>query len=135
MNNVKPRCQNCHFLNKTYRTDRGSESNHTWSREDRDNLNVKDHYAASCWRGIWDTGIDPGLNNQLPDVLTRGRRDECFFVEYHAGMSYQAATELHRIRNDTRQLKKSYRYTQIALWLAAAGVVGNFAYNIITNLF
>ena len=135
MNNTKHCCKNCHFLNKTFRNERGAHAELNWNEEDRDNLKVEDHYTASCWRGIWNTGIDPGLNSRLPDILTENRRDECFFIEYHPGMSYQGATELHRIRNDNRQLKKSYRYTQIALWVAAAGLVANCAYYIITNIF
>ena len=76
--------------------------------------------------------IEPGLESRFPDLLTRDRRDECFFVEYRPGMSLEAAVELHRMRNDNRQLKRSFRYTQIALVIAAAGVVGNFVCNVIT---
>ncbi len=93
MSNIRHCCKNCHFLNKTFRNEGGFEGQFAWSKEDRDNLGVKDHYAASCWRGIWDTGIDPGLNSQLPDILARDRRDECFFVEHHPGMSYPQSTE------------------------------------------
>lgn len=135
MKNVKHCCNNCHFLNKSPNIDRAGEANLTWNKEDRAKLNVQDHYTASCWRGIWDTRIDQRLNSQFPVLLTRDRRDECFFIEHYPGMSYDAATELHRIRNDNRQLKKSYKYTQIALWIAVAGVVANSAYNVITDIF
>ena len=40
-------------------------------------------------------------------------------------MSFQAAYELFQIRNDNRQLKRSYRYTQIGLWIAAVSVFAN----------
>ena len=118
MNKVKHCCKNCHFLNKT-----SVQGNTTWTENERDNLQVADHYVASCWRGIWSAAIDAGLKSHLPELLTQNRRDECFFVEYHRGMEYQAATELHRVRNDNRQLRKGYRYTQIALGIAATGLV------------
>ena len=133
MDNVKHCCKNCHFLNKAYRNDRGFEGNSCWSKEERDNLVVKDHYAASCWRGIWDTGIDLGLNDRLPVILTQSRRDKCFFVEYNPGMSYPAATELHH----NRQLKRGHKYARIALGvsiasavIAVASVVANLIMNI-----
>lgn len=122
-NGVKHTRKKCHFLNKIYRNDRGAEHNFTWSLEDRNNLNLDDRYSASCWRGIWHTGISPELNRQLPNILTQNRRDECFFVEYNQGMSYQAATELHRSRNENRHLKKSYRYSRVALGIATASLL------------
>ena len=38
-------------------------------------------------------------------------------------MFFDTATELFRLRNDNRQLKKSHWYTQIGLWLAAGGLL------------
>ena len=46
-------------------------------------------------------------------------------------MSFEAASELHRLRNDNRQLKHSYRYTQIGLLIAAFGLLANVVMEII----
>lgn len=40
-------------------------------------------------------------------------------------MLFDAASELQRVRSANRELKQSYRYTQIGLWLAAAGLIAN----------
>ena len=130
-------CKNCHFLNKTAHWGEAEPHNASWSEKERENLAVDrpTFEAPNCWHGIWDTGINPNLQSQLTHVLTSNRKDECFFIEFRPGMSYQAATDLHRIRNDNRQLKTSYRYTRIALGVAAAGIVLNFVWNIVTYFF
>ena len=125
-------CKNCHFLAKEV-NDSGGIRRLAWSNQERTSLQVKDHYAANCHRGVWDTGIDPSLNSHLSNILLQDRKNQCFFIEVHEGMSYPAAIELQRIKNDNRQLRQSYKYTQIALWIAAfsatvgaAGVVANY---------
>ena len=93
-----------------------------------------DHYSAECAKGIWSTRIDPHLNSSLNDLLFQDRKDRCFFIEAHKGMSFEAASELHRLRNDNRQLKQSYRYTQIGLWIAATGVVASVIMRVLEKL-
>lgn len=116
-------CKNCHFLTKTVRDNIGDSFLFSWNIDERSKLELKEHYSASCYKGIWDTGIDPRLNSRMKDILLENRRDSCFFIEAQKGMSFQAATELHKIRSENRQLKRSYRYTQIALWLSAIGLI------------
>ena len=89
---------------------------------------------AECAKGIWSTRIDPHLNSSLKEVLFQDRRDHCFFIEANKGMSFEAASELHRLRNDNRQLKQSYRYTQIGLWIAATGVVASVIMRVLEKL-
>ena len=48
-------------------------------------------------------------------------------------MSNEGARALHKLRNDNAQLRKSYRYTQIALWIAAASLLANLIYNIVKD--
>lgn len=116
-------CKNCHFLTKTVRDNVGDSFLFSWNIDERSKLELKEHYSASCYKGIWDTGIDSRLNSRMKDILLENRRDSCFFIEAQKGMSFQAATELHKIRSENRQLKRSYRYTQIALWLSAIGLI------------
>ena len=116
-------CKNCHFLTKTGRDNIADSFLFSWNIDERSKLELEEHYSASCYKGIWDTGIDPRLNSRMKDILLENRRDSCFFIEAQKGMSFQAATELHKIRSENRQLKRSYRYTQIALWLSAIGLI------------
>ena len=110
-------CKNCHFLSK--RTAWPDHHRFSWDDKEREELEIPEHYtAAECYKGIWSTGIDPHLGSKLKEILLIDRKDDCFFIEYHQGMSFEAAIELHRIRNDNRQLKKSYRYTQLGLLIA-----------------
>ncbi len=48
---------------------------------------------------------------KLEKILDKNRKDDCFFIEYHEGMTFPTAIELHRARNENRHLKRSYRYT------------------------
>ena len=46
--------------------------------------------------GVWDTRIDPTLNDRLQEITEKDRKNQCFFVEVHDGMSFPAAIELER---------------------------------------
>ena len=127
-------CKNCHFLTKTHIDHGGGTHRFSWTKEERDNCHLPDHYSAECVKGIWSTRIDPGLKKSLNRILLENRRDDCFYVETHDGMSFEAASELHRLRNDNRQLKRSYRYTQIGLWIAALSLLANFVMAILKTL-
>ena len=127
---MKNCCKNCHFLAKESVNNAGDRYLFSWDTQERSALRVKEYYATKCAQGIWDTGIDPRLNSRLPEILQEQRRDDCFFIETHEGMSFQAARELHKIRN----MKKSYRYTQIGLWIAAIGLILNLLYSIVRDL-
>ena len=116
-------CKNCHFLTKTNRDIVGNTYRFSWNIHERSEFELEKCYSASCYKGIWDTGIDPHLNSRIKDILLENRKHSCFFIETHEGMSFQAAAELHKIRSENRQLKRSYRYTQIALWLSAIGLI------------
>ena len=115
-------CKNCHFLTKT--TDpRNGGYRFTWSKEDREKMKISEHYSAECGRGIWSTGIDPKLNTKISEILVQNRKDTCFFIEHNDGLSFSGARELHRLRSANHQLRKSYRYTQWGLWIAALGLL------------
>ena len=132
---LKKCCRNCHFLSKYHVAHSGEVYRNTWETEERSALKVADHYAAECHKGIWSEGINPAIKNELKEILLKDRADNCFFIETHEGMSYQAADELFRLRRDNIQLRKSYKYTQIALWIAALSLVANLIYTVISDFF
>ena len=111
----------------------GKKSNHSWSAHDRKNLQIKYMYSAKCAEGIWDTGVNPELKLDLEEILLKQRRDTCFFVEVQDGMLFETARKLHRIRSENRNLKKSHRYTQLGLWIAALGLFMNLVYSILRD--
>ena len=131
MGPVKKCCKFYHFLAKYLRINTGETYKFSWDAKERSNLTIKGRYAAECYKGVWSTGVDPKLNTQLTEILSKDRSGECFFIEAHEGMLFPAADELFRIRHDNRQLRISYRYTQIALGVAAVGIIANFIYQVL----
>ena len=124
-------CKNCHFLMKTSIDRGGGTHRFSWDKKERDNYHSPDHHSAECYKGIWSTRIDPRLEESLNSILLENRKDNCFYIETHDGMSFEAASELHRLRNDNRQLKRSYQYTQIGLWIAAGSLLANLLMKIL----
>ena len=92
-------CQNCHFLAKEIVNDAGTRHRWSWNQRERSELRLKEHYAAQCAQGVWDTGIDPHLNAQLPKILLKQRGDSCFFLAAQSGMSFPAAEKLIALQN------------------------------------
>ena len=133
---MKHCCKNCHFLTKDHIWPNGEERSFSWTPEERKNfrLRIEEDHRARCYRNVWNTGIDPTLQDRLKEVLLQDRKGDCFFLEEHQGMSFQAAHELFQIRNDNRQLKRSYRYTQIGLWIAAVSLVANLVVKLLEKL-
>lgn len=125
-------CRNCQFLNKRAVSIWGDVTDLSWDATDRALLQVKEHYAASCWRGVWDTGIAPELNAQLPALLTKNRSGKCFFVEWSQGMSYPGAIELHREMSTERRVRNSNRLAKIAIAIATASVLATVIFGVQT---
>ena len=130
---MKHCCKNCQFLSKWALIAFDQKRLFSWTKEEREKLGLTDSWAAECSVGIWSTGIDGDLRSRLKEVLTEDRKDRCFFIEVHEGMSNQGARALHKLRNDNAQLKKSYRYTQIGLGIAAGSILATLVYNIIRD--
>ena len=132
---MKQCCKNCHFLAKVHIWRNGEERRSSWTPEERSNFSLRHkELSAECAKGIWSTRIDPHLTAGLKEILSIPRKDDCFFLEIHEGMSFPAGSELQRLRQDNRQLKRSYRYTQIGLWIAAVGVATNVIMRIFEKL-
>ena len=113
-------CRHCHFLARcshTYPEDmldlppeEGTDPHpgwevHTWSKYDRADLSIEGNldgsWVAECWKGVRSKRINPGLKEK--ELLLQDHGADCFFIEVHEGMSFQAAEDLFRLRNDSRQ--------------------------------
>jgi len=79
---MKNNCRNCHFLIKTC-----EQHPVPWNENEREKGVIQDHHAASCYMGVWDTGIEPGLNAKLNEIINENREDSCFFIENYPGMN------------------------------------------------
>ncbi len=143
---MKQSCRNCHFLSTSYVVGASTRRERfvSWSAEERNAGHIDDLHDydmevnACCQRGIWHTGHDlntfdflgtvspvtkEDIKSILKDELDRNRKDDCFFVPHYVGMSFDGAKELHRIKYENRQLKRSYRYTLWGLIIAGIGLV------------
>lgn len=123
---MKKNCRSCHFLTKTH-----EQRPFSWNENEREGGTIKNSYAASCYMGVWDTGIDPALDKKLDEIINENREDSCFFIENRPGMNFKAAKILQKRKAANAQLKKSYRYTQWGLWIAVLALVSNVIINII----
>ncbi|MCY4653827.1 MAG: hypothetical protein OXC95_11760 [Dehalococcoidia bacterium] len=142
---MKKNCRKCHFLFFALQyPDPTGTTYEPWDQMDREYKMpmAPEVVGAGCYKGIWsESGRDrfgdapPGTDSSMHPILLRERGDSCFFVEYREGMSFDAAEDLFRLDYDNRQLKKSYRYTQWGLWVAAVGIVVSVALKIIDMLF
>jgi len=96
---------------------------------------------ACCQRGVWHTGHDIStydflgtvspvgekeIRSKIKDELDKNRKDDCFFVPYYVGMSFDGALELHRIRYETRNMKRSLNYAVKGLYISAGAALLNF---------
>jgi len=128
---MRESCRHCHFLMKTSRSDNGTEHRFCWSADDRANGAVKSHYSRACYFGVWDCGIEPGLENNFVHVIDVSRKGSCFFMPMNPGMSFPAAKILQERAAQNAALKRSNLYTRIGLWIAALALVANLILGLI----
>jgi hypothetical protein len=128
---MKHCCLNCHFLAKESRDAVAGPHVFSWNSKDRNRKTIKDHYAAKCWWGIWDAGVDPKLTEKLMDIVNVSRANTCFFVEAHDGMQFEAAKELQNRKQENRELKRGRMFSTIGLWIAALGLVANLVFQLL----
>lgn len=121
---MKHCCKNCHFLAKVHIWRDGSERRFCWSQEERSKFRPKhDELSAECAEGVWSTRIDPHLNQRLKEILQKDRKGECYFLEIQEGMSFPAASELQKLRNENLHQRRLYQFTIIGLCIAGVGVL------------
>ena len=73
--------------------------------------------------GVWDTRIDPSLDDHLDEITNRDRKGSCFFMEIQDGMSFPAAKELERRASDRRAFLTTTRVAVGGLLIATIGHV------------
>jgi|AP82_1055514.scaffolds.fasta_scaffold178063_1 hypothetical protein len=122
---MKECCRNCHFLATENRPISGDLYSFAWSEKERSEGKVREHLTPKCYMGVWDAGVNPGINDRLPDILDKKRNGDCFFIENKEGMLFDAAKELQRRRRDNEHLKRSLLYTRIGLWIAGGALFAN----------
>ena len=123
-------CRNCHFLAREDVFENGQRFTNTWTKEEREKGQIRRPEelasAPKCWQGIWDTGVNPELNSKLEEILDKNRKNDCFFIEHSDGMLFKAATELHRMRYENRNLKKSLVIATVGLYISGIAAIFNF---------
>ncbi|MDE0166384.1 MAG: hypothetical protein OXL36_14925 [Bryobacterales bacterium] len=105
-------CLKCHFLSKAKHPQFGKIE--PWTHADRASLHIDEGLNELCAHGIWNTGADSKLKSNLQEILLKSRRNSCFFIEYQAGMSLQAAEKLL----EHRAAKRGARVAIIALCIS-----------------
>lgn len=123
----------CHFLQRRDRLESGQEHHSLWEDNEIENRKLKEKGNLArvpiCSQGVWDGGIDISLGNddkRLKHVVEKNRKDTCFFIERDRLMNNDAAFRLWERSSENRALKKSYKYTLIALFITGTGTLGNF---------
>ena len=128
----EPCCRNCHFFTKisTLEPELGA---YALSRDERTSLKISCsgmlNPSFCCAQGVWSYAL--GSEEGFGDFVDRPRADSCFFTPERPGMSVDAAKMLYDREAANRELRKSYRYTQIGLWIAAAALVVSALSNLV----
>ena len=104
---------------------------------DRENPNKKLDHLSGCHREVWFdfTMLENNRTVSLEPfrrTLLKNRKESCYFVQYQEGMTFKAANDLQRLQYETRNLRRSYRFTLIGLFIAAGGLAINAAFEIIS---
>ena len=127
---MKHCCQKCHFMASDLNISLGIPK--TLSKEQRELLKPQRGSVWGCYRRVWSTSYLPQNHNigaaeiePFEGQMLKDRRESCFFVEYQEGMEWPAAEDLQRLQYENRNLKKSFRNTKCALWVAVVGLAVN----------
>jgi len=129
----KRSCVNCHFLQRRDRFENGQEFQTNWKDHEIRNRKLDEigdlARVPICAQGVWDGGIDPSLSSddrRLKCIVEKNRKDTCFFIKRDRLMKNDAAYRLWERSSENRAIKKSYKYTLIALVITGTGTLGNF---------
>lgn len=118
-------CRNCHFLVKGPASFLGDKDKEPWNKEEREKGKINRALLEDsfCYREFWNRVTISSLGK----TLDKNRKDDCFFVEYHEGMSFEAATELQRERREIRHRKRNLTFgaagTVIGVAVSAIGII------------
>lgn len=125
-------CINCHFFCKEHRPEHGEGAfKLSLNEEERKRFEAdpvgfdRGWYALSCYMGVWDEGVSPVSATEDDVLFSQDRGHSCFFFPNRTSMLFPAAVEMQKREESNRQLKTSYKYTVIGLWIAGIGLVLN----------
>ena len=129
---MKEICRNCHFLSKEYReANTGRALVFNLTQLDREKVaqtpdeDMFKPYSLNCHMGVWDEGVMGGVKERDTMINLTPRASSCFFFLYNPAMLFDAAKELQKRQDETKQLKKSNFHTRVALWVAAGALAFN----------
>ena len=126
---MKNNCRNCHFLIKA-----SQNGSFLWNETERETESIPAFYVASCYMSVWDTGIDPSLNEKLSKIINENREDSCFFRKYYHGMNLKAAKVLQEREAAYAKFERSFKNAKLGIWIAALALVSNIIITIISSL-
>jgi hypothetical protein len=129
---MKKSCLNCHFFSKEYREENtGRTLSFALRAKERESFEAdpvgfdRGYESLKCYMGVWDEGVGPVAESEDKSLFSRDRGHDCFFIPYRQSMLFEAAMELQKRNETNRQLKTSYKYTIIGLWIAGMGLILN----------
>ncbi len=129
---MKHCCINCHFLSKEYpEPNTGRRLTFSLNKDERKKAAngdfdfINEMFCLNCQMCVWDEGVNSDRNSRLKRINEINRHEKCFFYRYNSSMLFDAAVELQKREQENNQLKKSNRYTQFGLWIAALGLIAN----------
>ena len=117
-------CLNCQFLSRTKTREVNRMFTQSWIQEERNNECITEipgyPQYAHCSERIWTTE-DPehptvDLNIDLERELGKNRDEECYFIKYVEGRSYNVSKELQPVQFENRKNNKEHR-TKNVRWL------------------
>ncbi len=124
-------CLNCHFFSKSHHSDGGQILKFSLDENERKGFEEnpigydRGWYSLACYMGVWDEGVSPVTKEEDTKLFTQNRHHSCFFFPYKQSMLFPAAVEMQKREESNLQLKQSYKYTVIGLWLAGVGLILN----------
>ncbi len=129
---MKKNCLNCHFFSKEHHEENtGRALSFALKAKDRESFKTdplgydRGWYSLKCHMGVWDEGVSPVAASEDKILFSQDRGNDCFFIPYRESMLFPAAIELQNRNETNRQLKTSYKYTIIGLWIAGIGLLLN----------
>ncbi len=125
-------CINCQFFCKEHRPEHGEDVfKFSLNEEERKRFKTdpigfdRGWYSLSCYMGVWDESVSPVSATEDDVLFSRDRGRSCFFFTYRKSMLFPAAAEMQKREESNRQLKSSYKFTIIGLWIAGIGLLLN----------
>jgi len=134
----KKNCLNCAFFSKLSISGEQRFPN-VVSRRERENIkntndvnSVFDLFPSetptslSCYKDVWDEGIDTTLQERRKETIIEMIRDNfCFYYPYQSGMGVKAAEKLECRESMQKGASVDRKHVIVGLWIAALGLLFN----------